>query len=314
MVSTLLPGDVVLVNKLRYGPKMFRTPLSLPFLHKYIPFTAGKKCFTEVLSLPYYRFPGYAEVRRNDLLVFHYPNDDLFPVDHRTYYIKRCIGLPGDTVEISGNKAAVNGRPVYHPEGLSFRYTIKSAKGTGNFFDSAGVVEAGATIDASLWEATLDNAMLMLAGRKFGQENIRPYSIAKNEPDENIFASASGHGWNAAYFGPIRVPGAGDSLLLSPQNLALYERIISVYEGHQLSVSPEGEIYIDKAPAEYYIPEMNYYFVLGDNRHNSSDSRHWGFVPEDHVQGRAWVVLCNVGSGAGGENVFNMNRILKWLH
>jgi len=313
MASNLVPGDVIVVNKLRYGPKLFRTILTIPFLHKHIPFTSGKRCYSEAINLPYFRFPGYAEVKRNDMIVFHYPMDDLFPIDHRSYYIKRCIALPGEKIQIKNDQIIINDSIVEDVQGLSFPYRINTPLDLRNIADSLNITEGGRIHTKDTWDLTLSDEMVKIFTDTFNVGNIQRIRLKENEKDENVFSENQDDKWNLSYYGPIFVPRSGDTIFLSESNIILYKRLISVYENHQLSISPEGEIYIDKVQTDYFIPALNYYFVMGDNRHNSSDSRFWGYVPEDHIQGRAAMVLYSVSPTGPKSGMINWKRFFKTL-
>ncbi len=314
MASNLVPGDVIVVNKLRYGPKLFRSILTIPFLHKHIPFTSGTRCYSEAVALPYFRFPGYAEIARNDMIVFHYPIDDLFPVDHRTYYIKRCIALPGERIQIKNDQIFINDSIIEDVEGLSHPYRIKTPMDLRNVADSLNITEGGRIHGKDTWELTLNEEMVKVFTDTLKIENIKRVRLKEKQRDENIFSANTDDTWNISYYGAITIPRADDTIFLDNTNINLYNRLISIYENHQLSVSPEGEIFIDKVQTDYYVPELNYYFVMGDNRHNSSDSRFWGFVPEDHIQGRANLILYSVSPFGNNSGNIKWKRFFKTLH
>lgn len=313
MIHTLIPGDVLMVNKLRYGPKINRTILSIPFLHKYIPFTAGVKSYLETISLPYFRFPGYAEIKRNDLLVFHYPVDDLFPIDHRSFYVKRCIGLPGEKIEVKNDLVFINDTLITESPALTFPYKIISEKDLTPLMDSLQIPEGGSTGQKNVWEFPLDSNLFHIISTYKGIKNIEKINTESGFNDENIFTHQFETNQNISFFGPLQIPKAGDTIFLNSSNIYQYERIIGNFEGHQLSVSPDGEIFIDKVLSSYFIPELNYYFVLGDNRLNSSDSRFWGFLPEDHIQGRASLVVYSISQNPVFSGKMNWSRCLKWV-
>lgn len=229
MNNTLKEGDYIVVNKLAYGPRLPMTPLSLPFGHTYV----------EWISWSYYRFPGYSSIQRNDMLVFNYPAEKNTPIDHRKEYVKRCIALAGDVVEIRKGMVFVNGK--------------KQAE-----------VSTGLPLyDKKRPRSALD-------------------SMAYNPA---YFPHSGSVRWNADQFGPLYVPKKGQRIRLTSNRLLLYKDVIEHFE-HKKIVERNGKVYIDNTPQKYYVFELDYYFVLGDNRANSIDSRFWGFVPEDHIIGK----------------------------
>ena len=309
MVSTLLPGDVILVNKLTYGPKITSSPLSLPFVDKYIPFTKGVHSYSDIIRFPYLRIPGYGEVRRNDLLVFHYPLDNLFPVDHRTYFVKRCIGLPGENLQVVNDVVSVDGKPLEDENFVSYPYFLESSEPMDELIETLDIYQAGRIHNQNTWELVLNDDCLEPIQNDPRTKKLKRVRISQNQWDDQIFPGSAQFKWNLSNFGPVYVPKSGDTLKLTEENIELYRGIISDYEEHQLQVSPEGEIIIDKIPVTTYTVEMDYYFVLGDNRHNSSDSRYWGLLPEDHLVGKASLIVYSID-----QKGFKWNRFLKSVY
>jgi signal peptidase I len=249
MQNSLFEGDYIVVNKLAYGARLPITPLSLPF--------SSSTSFLNWIHLPYLRLPGYSHILHNDVMVFNLPTEDHLPVDERELYIKRCIGLPGDTLKI----------------------------------DSARIF-----IDSKL-------------------QNDIPFSkgfqvFSKNTYNPNYFPNSFRFKWNLDYFGPIKIPQKDDSVKLSLDNLDLYKKIISIYENNKLETKGT-DIFINGKRSSSYTFKMNYYFVLGDNRHNSIDSRYWGFVPEDHIIGRASMFLYSSGKDTSAVKTREKFSIIK---
>ena len=237
MQPTLMEGDMILVNKLAYGARIPLTPLSLPSGNTYIDW-----------QLPYMRMPGFSDVQRNDVIVFNFPLEDDLPVDHRKGYVKRCVGIPGDTLSIVDGIVKVAIRPMLPPQATTGECTAPVQP----FYDSSA------------------------------------YS-------PKFFPNSSFIKWNPDHFGPLYIPAAGASIVLNRRNLILYRRIIEHCEHNTLRTSNDS-VFINEQYRVTYTFKMDYYFAMGDNRNNSVDSRYWGFIPEDHLIGKATYILTSSSS------------------
>lgn len=347
MEKSLLIGDFLFVSKITYGPKVPNTPISFPFVHHTLPLTENTKSFVEWVKLPYYRFPGLSEINHRDVVVFNFPVGDTVatkasnmsyyslvrnygreaihnnprtfgkviyrPMDKRDNYVKRCIGLPGDTLEIVDRKVFINEKKKEKPKKAQFEYIVKT-DGTPihpRLMERYNITE-GDTLDRSF--SRFKFAMTDEAKEKVRKlPNVKKVSpkIAKDGAwDKQIFPHDSTYAWNVDNFGPIYIPAKGKTVNLNTDNIALYKRIIDVYEKNDLKIR-NNNIYINGKQTDSYTFEMDYYWMMGDNRHNSMDSRYWGFVPINHIVGKVSFVWLSLDYRNGEIRLDKMFRIIE---
>jgi signal peptidase I len=352
MEKTLLVNDFLFVSKSSYGPRLPNTPIAMPFVHHTIP-GLNVKSYVEWIHIPYTRWFA-SPVKRNDVVVFNFPvNDTLIndeekfgskvtyyqavrdmgrdrvwqdyesliitrPVDKRENFIKRCVGIAGDTIQVVDGKLMVNGQPQdYFPQ--SQRY-YKLRVPPGQFADKEKLQELGINVREEQGDLIqLGNSEWLVNITNEEKKNLKlPQGDTLTDfivDLENQTFRASelfpyynkSAGWTVDNYGKLWIPKKGASIALTADNLIRYARCIEVYEGNKLEVAADGKCRINGTEATSYTFKMDYFWLMGDNRHNSLDSRYWGFVPEDHVVGKASLVWF---SWEGGPR---WSRIFRWI-
>jgi signal peptidase I len=350
MEKSLLVGDYLFVSKVAYGPKMPNTPLALPLVHNRIGlFGTDMNSYLEILKYPYKRIAGFGRVERNDVVVFNFPNGDTIikenpeiydyyaakrgvkdfdewikmnnytiiarPVDKRDNYVKRCVALPNDSIEVRHCEVYVNGNRQIDIPGKEYKYRIASnAPISGDFLsqklglskdDMAGSHNNTIPLTQKALE-TLKKLPSIVSVR------MEEDSVYNDEDKYSIFPFSPNYPWTEDNFGPLWVPSKGATVTLTLDNLCLYRRIIAVYEENTLQVK-DSTIYINGNPSNSYTFKMDYYFMMGDNRHNSADSRFWGFVPEDHVVGKASFIWFSSDKDKGLPKNIRWSRMFRGI-
>jgi len=317
MESTLLVGDYLFVSKVNYGPRLPMTPLSFPFAQNTMPLI-GTKSYSDIIKLPYYRLPGFSDVKKGDVVVFNFPvqTDSPYfrPVDKADNYIKRCQATPGDTLSIINAQVFVNGKAMPNPEHGQPSYIVHT-DGTS--------INPQILTDLHIFPASQygqnDYEMLMTrqsatALKKYANiKSITEYFQPKGIFNPEEFPHDPYLKWNVDNYGPIIVPKAGWTVKLNSLTFPVYRRVIQVYENNKLEI--EGnDIVINGKKTNTYTFKQNYYWMMGDNRHNSEDSRFWGFVPEDHIVGKALFIWMSTDSAGSFLNSIRWSRIFKGIH
>jgi signal peptidase I len=302
-------GDFLFVSKIHYGPQTPRTPLQVPLTHQ-------KFWGTEIpsylpwIQLPTYRFPGISKVKKGDVVVFNVPaveeNDNIeYPVDLKNNYVKRCVAIAGDRLEVRDRQVFVNGQPLPNPENMKFSYLVTSRdeihkRNLGKLgLDHDDYYYLGRTReDQALYKMLLTRDQL--AGVKaspFIVSVADDYSTHEG-PDPRIFPSWKGARWNEDNYGPLVIPKRGMSIAINDSTLAVYGKTIRLYEPNETVSISGNKMTVNGIEVQHYTFQQDYFFMMGDNRHNSRDSRFWGFVPEDHIVGKALFVWMSLDDDA----------------
>ncbi len=341
MEGTLKVGDYLFVSKAHYGIRLPMTVLQFPLVHNRFSNSngiLGRESYFAQPSLPYYRLPALEKIDHNEPVVFNFPAGDsvvirpertydiyqwrrenqttpqdvvVRPLDKKDHYIKRCIGLPGDSLKIVGGQVYINGQAVQNPTHMQFAYYINSPSGN---IRAQSLDDMGVNLDEPIPVLmpngerrayyNLDKAQVEKI-KSFGKDitverfipSTRPGALFPNDPMQY-------RDWTVDNFGPIYIPKKGTSAELTPASLPFYERIIRVYEHNDLVVR-DGKYYINGTETNTYTFQQDYYWMMGDNRHNSEDSRFWGYVPEDHIVGKPLFIWFSTKNG-------NMRKGINW--
>jgi signal peptidase I len=333
--KTLLVGDFLFVSKFHYGARVPMTTVAAPMVHDTIPaipvpFTGIKltKKFRSYLNkpqLPYFRIPGFQKIERNDIVVFSWPVDTVEqffkktnrrirkPIDKKSNYVKRCVAIAGDSLEIKDGYIYINGERTKLPDRAKPQY--KFYVNTGGQQLSRNMISNRYQVRDGEWGQMQDgNYIINLTDQEAAQlaKNPSVKGITKiidpKGTDGQVFPNVVSLGWNKDNYGPIYIPEKGKSVKLDKESLPFYKKIITEYEKNTLIVNGD-EILINGKDVDSYTFKQNYYWMMGDNRHNSEDARYWGYVPFDHVVGKPVFIWMSWNSSGKGLNKIRWERM-----
>lgn len=335
MESSLMVGDFLFVSKMHYGVRTPKTPLQLPLTHQKIWFT-NIPSYLRWLNLPTFRLPGFTEVKKGDAVVFNAPNwedDGDAPLDLRTFYVKRCVGTPGDVIEVRNQQVLINNKVLENPERMQHPVFMKTKETLEeSFFDQFGIRNSpDASFDSADW-LPLADSLNQLVGYKLNTSHVKISEISKSSFaktfDYDSFKDVKGQAfeaifphdtiqfkWNRDWFGPLQIPAKGWTVNLDAKNVKLYQEAIQKYEGNDGITINGDKISQNGKVLNSYTFKQDYYFMMGDNRHNSADSRFWGFVPADHIVGKAVFVWMSLDPNKGlFSGKIRWNRIFRFVN
>jgi len=345
--KSLLVGDFLFVSKFHYGARVPMSTVAAPMVHDTIPvlkkksylfddrIEKNKTSWKNKLQLPYLRLPGFEKIDRNEIVVFNQPADTLLdmndfhpdrnyykPIDKKTNLVKRCVGVPGDSLEIRNGYVYINGKKNELPDRaeLQFSYLVqpktnrfnaKFLKDRYDITDGFGIINAQNTYRFS---AISDEAVSKFKNNPNVESIVRDHSV-KGERDSSIFPHDPDYNWNSDFFGPVYIPEAGNTVDINLEVLPLYKRVITEYEGNTLQVKG-NQIFINDELVTTYTFKQDYYWMMGDNRNNSIDARFWGFVPFNHVVGKPvfiWMSIDGINDGIGNWKI-RWDRVFTTVH
>jgi len=346
MEKSLLIGDFLFVSKVNYGARIPMTPVAFPFAHHTMPIT-GTKAYWDGVQWKYRRLPGIQEIKRNDVVVFNFPDGDTValeaqdrdyyemvrsvgwaavhsqytvtsrPVDKRENYIKRCIGISGDVLSMSNGLVSINGKaePMKNTGQIDYAVKFKTSDVNFSVFEDMGfVIERDIMAISQDTYNFIGTPLMMDKVKKLDFVlSVTTRTAPASSVEPSIFPQDPNRKWNADNWGPIQIPKKGWTVKLDSTSMPLYKRAIEIYEGNKLEKVAGGYL-INGVKTDSYTFKMNYFWMMGDNRHNSLDSRYWGFVPEDHVVGKALFVWMSYDTNGSFLNKIRWSRIFRGIH
>jgi signal peptidase I len=335
--KSLLIGDFLLVSKVNYGPRVPMTTIAAPMVHDSLPFIKTLS-YLKKPQLPYFRFPGFEKIKNNDIVVFNWPRDTLDnmyhpsairvdkPNDKKTNYVKRCVGIPGDSLQIKDGIVYINSKELLLPERAKPQYSYKVVYDGKTPIDFEYLLKEIDATDGAQFLSESRDTLLLNAVTFAGAERLKNIPgitsvtrTIKKGPEDGIFPDFQDgkpslkNNWNCDNFGPIYIPEQGKTVALNKESLAFYKIIIADYEGNTLKVVGDA-IYINDKKVTSYTFKQNYYWMMGDNRHNSLDARYYGYTPQDHIIGKPIFIWMSWDTNAKGLNKIRWDRVFTTVN
>ena len=335
--KSLLIGDFLFVSKMNYGARVPMTTVAAPMVHDTLPFVHTKS-YSFLPQLPYFRFPGFEKIKNNDIVVFNWPRDTLFnmylpadkrydkPIDKKTNYVKRCVGIPGDSLQIKNGIVFINGKELILPERARPQYSYKVTYDGKTPIDFEYLMKDLNVTDGAGFRDEKRDTLYINALTFDGAKRLKNVPgitsvtrVIRKGPEDGIFPDfqdgkpSKTNNWSADNFGPIYIPQAGKTVALNKKSLPLYKIIITEYEGNKLKVVGD-DIFINDQKVTTYTFKQNYYWMMGDNRHNSLDARYFGYTPEDHIVGKPIFIWMSWDTHGAGLNKIRWERLFTTVN
>ncbi|WP_026914820.1 signal peptidase I [Christiangramia portivictoriae] len=329
--KTLLVGDFLLVSKFHYGARIPKTAVAFPMVHDTIP-VVNKKSYLNDPQIPYLRFPGFEDIERNDIVVFNWPVDTVNafqqygdgkyyekPIDKKSNYVKRAVGVPGDSLSVQNGLVYINGERLQLPDRAKPQFTYTGVT-KGQPFNPQTLYKVYDITDGFGYNpATNEFTFVAITEETFerlkNHPNVASIQRAADtlSKSSRLFPSDRAR-WNNDNFGPIYIPKKGVTVDITPESMPFYREIIETYEGSEYGLNNKlslngTEVLLNGNPISEYTFHQNYYWMMGDNRNNSEDSRTWGYVPENHVVGKPVFIWLSWDSNASGFDKIRWERV-----
>jgi signal peptidase I len=335
--KSLLIGDFLFVSKINYGARVPMTTIAAPMVHDSLPFTK-KLSYLSKPQLPYFRFPGFEKIKNNDIVVFNWPRDTLDnmyhpsniridkPRDKKTNYVKRCVGIPGDSLQIKDGIVFINGKELILPERAKPQYSYEAVYDGKTPIDFEYLLKDLNVTDGAGFKNNTRDTIIINALTFDGAKRLKNVPgilsvtrVIHKGSEDGIFPdfkdgkASLANDWNSDNSGPIYIPKEGKTVTLNTKTLPFYKIIINEYEGNTLKVIGDI-IYINNKKVTSYTFKQNYYWMMGDNRHNSLDARYFGYTPEDHIVGKPIFIWMSWDTNGKGLGKIRWNRVFTTVN